>query len=330
MAYQTFKNRLQAQPLRLIYIFYWVMLAYILAALMFWYLSLNNQTKKIYDFRMQSVSANDPQRAQKEREIESLKDRKIAQYAAESATILLLILAGATLVFRLIRRQLRQSQQLANFMMAITHELKTPIAVTRLNLETMQMRKLNEDQKNQLIRSTIQEANRLNTLCNNMLLTSQIDSGGYTLTSERFDLGILVNDSVEDFTTRFPTRTIDVNVEDENMITSDKLLLQLVINNLLDNALKYSAKDNVVLIKVFQNRGKIFLQVIDEGQGINAAEKGKIFDKYFRGANTRAKGTGLGLYLTKEIVKQHQGAIHVKDNYPRGSVFEIEFKSSKS
>ncbi len=330
MAYQTFKNKLKAKPLRIIYIFYWSMLSYILAALIFWFLALNSQTKKIYDFRMQSVSANDPRRPEKEREIESLKDRKIAQYGAESATMLLLILAGAIFIFRLIRKQFRQSHQLQNFMIAITHELKTPIAVTRLNLETIQMRKLNENQKDQLIRSTIQEANRLNTLCDNMLLTSQIDSGGYTLTNERFDLGILVNDSVVDFTNRFPNRTIDVNVEDENIITSDKLLLQLVINNLLDNALKYSGKDNVVLIKVFQNNRKIFLQVIDEGQGIDAGEKGKIFDKYFRGANTQAKGTGLGLYLTKEIVKQHHGTIHVKNNYPRGSVFEIQFKTSKS
>jgi signal transduction histidine kinase len=215
-------------------------------------------------------------------------------------------------------------------MMAITHELKTPIAVTRLNLETMQMRKLDDDQKNQLISSTIQEANRLNTLCNNMLLTSQIDAGGYMIANEKFDLGIVVNDCVEDFKNRFPSRNIEVDIKNENMISGDKLLLQLAINNLLDNALKYSGKDNVVLIKIFKPDRTIFLQVIDEGRGIDAGEKRKIFDKYFRGVNTQTKGTGLGLYLTKEIVRQHHGSITVINNIPHGSVFEIQFKIPKS
>lgn len=330
MAYEILKNKLKAKPLRIIFTFYWFLLAYILSALVFWYIALNNQTKEIYVFRMQTISANDIQHAQKVNKIEALRDRKTAQYAGEGAIFLLLILAGAIIIFSLTRKQLRLSQQQQNFMMAITHELKTPIAVTRLNLETMQMRKLDAGQKKQLISSTIQEANRLNTLCNNMLLTSQIDSGGYAITNEKFDLGILVNDCVEDFTNRFPSRNIEVNVEDENIITGDKLLLQLAINNLLDNALKYSGKDNVVLIKVFQNIRKIFLQVIDEGRGIDIREKGKIFDRYFRGVNTQTKGTGLGLYLTKEIVRQHHGSISVINNIPHGSVFEIQFKIPKS
>lgn len=330
MAYEILKNKLKAKPLRIIYIFYWFLLAYILAALIFWYIALNNQTKRIYAFRERAISANDTQRAQKVKEIEALRDRKTTQYAGEGVIFLLLIIAGAILIFKLIRRQLRLSQLQQNFMMAITHELKTPIAVTRLNLETIQMRKLDEDQKKQLISSTIQEVDRLNALCNNMLLTSQIDAGGYLITNEKFDLGIVVNDCVEDFINRFPSRNIEVDVGDENMITGDKLLVQLAINNLLDNALKYSGKDNVVLIKVFQNHRKIFLQVIDEGRGIDAGEKRKVFDKYFRGISTQEKGTGLGLYLTKEIVRQHRGSITVINNTPHGSVFEIQFKIPKS
>jgi signal transduction histidine kinase len=330
MAYEILKNKIKAKPHRIIYIFYWFLLAYILAALVFWYIALNNQTKKIYEFGRQTISPNDIQYAQKIKKIESLRDRKTTQYTGEGIIFLLLILAGAILIFRLIRKQLRLSHLQQNFMMAITHELKTPIAVTRLNLETMQMRKLDDDQKNQLISSTIQEANRLNTLCNNMLLTSQIDAGGYMIANEKFDLGIVVNDCVEDFKNRFPSRNIEVDIKNENMISGDRLLLQLAINNLLDNALKYSGKDNVVLIKIFKPDKAIFLQVIDEGRGIDAGEKRKIFDKYFRGVNTQTKGTGLGLYLTKEIVRQHHGSITVINNIPHGSVFEIQFKIPKS
>ena len=242
----------------------------------------------------------------------------------------LVILTGAVLVFRLINKQLIQSQQQQNFMMAITHELKTPIAVTRLNLETMQMRKLEYSQQQKLIRNTIQEANRLNALCNNMLLLSQINSGGYTVTNEKFDLATLANDCAEDFITRFPERKIEIDAPDEIMITGDKLLLQLAINNLLDNAIKYSGKDGMVIIRTFRDNEKMVLQVMDDGSGISDDEKKKIFDKYFRGAQMQTKGTGLGLYLSKKIVTQYHGDISVKNNNPQGCIFEIKFKLSKN
>jgi signal transduction histidine kinase len=159
---------------------------------------------------------------------------------------------------------------------------------------------------------------------------SQINSGGYTLTNEKFDLATLANDCAEDFIVRFPQRKIEVEAADEIIITGDKLLLQLAINNLLDNAIKYSGKDDVVLIKVFQKDKKIRLRVYDQGYGVSDREKGKIFDKYFRGAQMQTKGTGLGLYLSKEIVKQHHGDINVTNNIPRGCIFEILFRSSNN
>lgn len=326
MASANFKNIFKVKPHRIIYIFYWFLLAYILAALIFWFIALNNQNRQLTNFKLQTITANDTNYLQKEKRVRQENDRKTAQYIGEGTTFLLLILAGAALVFRLINKQFRQSEQQQNFMMAITHELKTPIAVTRLNLETMQMRKLEYSQQQKLISSTIQEANRLNTLCNNMLLMSQIDSGRYTFTKERFDLATLVNDCAEDFITRFPARKIDVEIPDEIIINGDKLLLQLAINNLLDNALKYSGKEDVVLIKLFLDNEMIRLQVIDQGRGVSEKEKEKIFEKYFRGAQMQTKGTGLGLYLSKEIVKQHHGNISVANNAPRGCIFEIQFK----
>lgn len=329
MAYQILKNKFKLRSLRIIYIFYWFLLIYILAALTFWYIALKKQNTEIFHYRKEIVAVNDPRYIQKMEKIENGRQRKIMQYDGEAITFLLLLIAGAFFIFRLIRRQLLQSHQQQNFMIAITHELKTPIAVTKLNLETMQIRKLDPVQQKKLIQRTIEEANRLNNLCNNMLLMSQIDAGGYTLANEKFDLATFAGDSTEDFINRFPDRKIEMELKEEIMITGDRLLLQLAINNLLDNAIKYSGKDDVVLVKVFQKHRNIFLQVIDEGIGITEREKGKIFEKYFRGAQMQAKGTGLGLYLTREIVKQHHGDIRMTNNIPRGCVFEIRFKTSK-
>jgi signal transduction histidine kinase len=330
MDYRILKNKLTIKPLRVIYIFYWFLLAYILAALVFWFIALNDQNTELVNFRIQAIESNDIHRLQEERRIKFEGHRKTAQYTGEGFTFLLLILTGAFLVFRFIKRQLVQSEQERNFMMAITHELKTPIAVTKLNLETMQIRKLEFGQQQKLIRSTIQEANRLNTLCNNMLLLSQIDTGGYTLMKERIDLSTLANDCAEDFIARFPERKIEVDVHDETIIIGDRLSLQLAINNLLDNALKYSGKDDVVLIKVYKENKKIHLQVIDTGHGISRKEKERVFEKYFRGAQMQTKGTGLGLYLSKEIVKQHHAYISMTNNIPHGCVFEMQFRSSKN
>lgn len=330
MSYQILKNKFKVRPLRIIYIFYWFLLIYILSALTFWYIALKKQNTELFLYRLEMVGTNEAGHVQKVKKIEQERQRKIMQYDSEAITFLLLLLSGAFLIFRLVRRQLLQSQQQQNFMMAITHELKTPIAVTKLNLETMQIRKLDPVQKQKLIQSTIEEANRLNTLCNNMLFMSQIDAGGYTLAKEKFDLATFTGDCAEDFITRFPGRKIEMELKDEIMITGDKFLLQLAINNLLDNAIKYSGKDDVVLVKVFQKQRKIILQVIDEGKGITPRERGKIFEKYFRGAQMQAKGTGLGLYLTREIVKQHHGDIKMTNNVPRGCVFEIRFKTSKN
>lgn len=279
---------------------------------------------------MEMIVADVAGHTKMEKKIENERERKIIQYDSEGITFLLLLIAGAILIFRLVRRQLLTSHQQQNFMMAITHELKTPIAVTKLNLETMQIRKLDPTQQKKLIQRTIEEANRLNSLCNNMLLMSQIDAGGYTLAREKFDLATLASDCAEDFITRFPDREIESEVKDEIMITGDKLLLQLAINNLLDNAIKYSGKDDVVLIKVFQKHRRVILQIIDEGKGISVRERERIFEKYFRGAQTQTKGTGLGLYLTREIAKQHHGNVTMTNNIPRGCIFEIKFKISKN
>jgi signal transduction histidine kinase len=330
MDYQLLKTKIKRRPLRIIYIFYWFLLAYIIAALVFWYIALNKQNEEIYSYKVRMIEMNVAHSEKKLQQLNEDKNIKIAQYIGEGATFLLLIIAGAIFVFRIINKELTLSKQQQNFMMAITHELKTPIAVTKLNLETMQIRKLDYEQQQKLIRSTIQESNRLNALCNNMLLLNQIDTGGYTFTNEKIDLGTLANDCADDFLERFPSRKIEVSAEDEAVINGDKLLLQLAINNLLDNAIKYSGKDSLVLLKVFQDNKKIYFQVIDEGQGVPEKERGKIFEKYYRGAQMQTKGTGLGLYLTKEIVRQHHGYIGMTNNKPHGCIFEIQFKLSRN
>ena len=323
---EAFKSRLKIKRPLTIYILYWFLLSYILAALVFWFIALNRQNMQLSQYRMDMIDVDDISHAEKQNKITEEQNRKTGQYIGEGITFLLLISAGAVFVFRAISRQFKQAHQQENFMMAITHEFKTPIAVTKLNLETLQKRLLNDEQRQKLISSTIQEANRLNALCNNMLLTSQIEAGGYKMVLERIDFSSLVKECTQDFTVRFPNRKIETQLPEEALINGDMLLLQLAVNNLLDNAIKYSGKEDIVLLKMLKGSKGIHLQVIDEGEGISNKEKENVFEKYYRGSQGKTKGTGLGLYLTKKIVQAHNGTIKIENNLLRGTIFEIMLK----
>ncbi|MEY2918033.1 MAG: hypothetical protein RIS73_1747 [Bacteroidota bacterium] len=314
-----------------IFFIYWFLLAYIVAALVWWFIALNQQNEQATIFKLQQLKTDRPQYTEQVYKIEQGEKRKAAQYIGEGVTFFLLIMAGAVFVFRAVRKQLKFSQEQQNFMMALTHELKTPIAVAKLNLETLQKRKLEEPQQQRLIQNTLQEANRLNSLCNNMLLSSQIESSGFQVSKEELNFSEIVKGCVQDFITRYPHRNIKTIVQDEIFTNADQLLLQMAVNNLIDNAIKYSSKETAITILVTAEKNKITLQVKDEGKGISNEEKQKIFKKFYRIGNTAtkaAKGTGLGLYLTKRIIQQHNGNISVTDNFPAGSIFAITLDSS--
>ncbi len=314
------------KKLNTIFIIYWILLAYIIAALVWWFMALNKQNKQMAVYKMQQLNTTSLTYTTDIEKLQNQQKRKTFQYLGEGITFFLLILAGAIFIFRAVRKQLRFGREQQHFMMALTHELKTPIAVATLNLETLQKRKLEEPQQQKLIRNTLQEANRLNTLCNNMLLSSQIDASNYTLTNEDVNLSELVETSIAEYKNRFPSYQFIKNIIENNYVIGDRMLLQIAVNNLIDNAIKYSPKETEIIINLLVHNNQTILQVVDNGKGISQLEKQKIFEKFYRVGNEAtkgAKGTGLGLYLTKNIIGKHKGNISVTDNLPNGSNFEI-------
>ncbi len=321
----------KSKKLRSIFFLYWFLLAYILAALIWWFIALNRQNRQMTKYELEQLKQTDKNYQSAVDEIRSLEKRKTTQYLGEGVTFFLLIVAGAVFVFRAIRRELRISEQQQNFMIAITHELKTPISVAKLNLETMQKRKLDEQQQQRLLQTTLEETNRMNALCNNMLLSSQMEAGGYPFTNEETNISELVGKCVADFVTRYPQQKIEATIAPDIFINGDRLLLQMLANNLIDNAIKYGPKELPVIVLLSEENGKIIFSVKDLGKGIAAGERDKIFNKFYRVGNVAtksAKGTGLGLHLTKKIAKQHNANISVTDNNPSGAIFTVTLNSS--
>jgi K+-sensing histidine kinase KdpD len=316
--------------LAIVTIVYWFLLLYVVAALVFWFVELNSQNNAMAQMRLVELNKDDPNYIAKVEVIEAAQKRKTSQYIGEGTTFLALTIVVAVFVFRATRRQFVLSHQQQNFMMAVTHELKTPIAVTRLNLETLQKRKLDEEMQQKLIANTLQEANRLNILCNNILLAAQLDAGVYSANKQEVHFSDIVNVCVKDFATRYPQRHIIGNVQKNINVQGEELLLQMLVNNLVENALKYSPKEGVIEIVLSEEDKKVELKIKDEGAGIANDEKKKIFNKFYRTGNENvrtAKGTGLGLYLCRKIVKSHGGNIAVTDNQPSGSIFTVTFNA---
>jgi two-component system, OmpR family, sensor histidine kinase CiaH len=323
-------KRLKKQRLAFITLVYWFLLIYIVAALVWWFISLENQNRQMFIYRLAQIDKNEPDYNQKLAKIEDERKRKTTQYIGEGSTFLLLILVVAVFVYRATKRQIILSQQQQNFMMAVTHELKTPIAVARLNLETLQKYKLDEAKQQKLISNTLQETERLNTLTNNILVTAELESGHHAISKQEINLSELIKGSVKDFYTRIPDRAIQEDIAENIFVAGERLLLQMLLNNLLDNALKYSDKETAVKVELKKIKDRAVLKILDEGEGIADEEKKRVFQKFYRvGSETtrKAKGTGLGLYLCKRIVHDHEGTITVHDNVPKGSIFIVSLEA---
>ena len=307
---------------------YWVLLTYIVALLAWWFIELQTRSRQMASYKLQELKMDDPRYELKLINILAEQQRKTAQYVGEGSTFLLLILIGAVYVYREVRRQILLQQQQQNFMMAVTHELKTPIAVTKLNLETLLKHKLDEQKQQKLIQSALQETSRLDTLANNILVASQLEGAGYSPTKEEIDFSALTLRAFDDFSHRFPARRWESAIGQDCQVQGDPLLLQMLVNNLVENALKYSPKEGIIQIALKKEGSRIVFSVKDQGPGIPDNEKKKIFSKFYRTGSeeTRtAKGTGLGLYLCRRIAADHKATIKVSDNSPIGSIFTVVF-----
>ncbi len=312
-----------------------LMLLYILAALVWWFISLELQNDNMHAYKLNQLQTAISKQNNGEvynTELYKIEDeyrRNRIKYAGEGIVFLGLILLGAFYIYRSIRRQIQMQRQQENFMMAVTHELKTPIAVSKLNLETLLKHNLDEQKQTKIIRMTLEETKRLDFLTNNILVSSQLESKGYQINKEDIDFSTLLRDRVKEFRSRFPETNFIEEIEHDSEVNGDPLLLQILVNNLLENAVKYSEKGSTLKVGLTKADGEVVMKIYDEGSGVPDEEKNNIFSKFYRIGNEttrKAKGSGLGLYLCKKIGKDHNADISVTDNEPKGSIFVVKFK----
>ena len=310
---------------------YTLLFFYVIAAILFWGYSLNKQSKiisklEIEKIELQKINNTVINYQQALKNIEEKKKRRTKQYIGEGSTFLLIILLSAAIVYIAYYRQRKLSKLQENFMLSVTHELKTPIAGIKLNMQTLEKRKLEESIQAKLIKSSVIETDRLNDLCNNILIATQLENAKNVLYNEEILLNQLLIEIVDEFKNRFNYLQIELNLKTEKTIHGEHTLWKLLISNLIENARKYSPKEEKIIVELYVENNKTKIAVKDQGRGISDDDKSKIFQKFYRvgNENTRTtKGTGLGLFIVKKIVKLYKYDITVKNNKPKGSIFEV-------
>ena len=264
----------------------------------------------------------------------------------EGSFLFLGLLVGVWFISRTFNKEMELTQQRQNFLLSVTHELKSPLASISLVLQTIKRRNIDEEKKQHLTTNALKEADRLNELVNNILLSTKLDTS-YEVNPEAFNLVDLTEDLLEKYQIKFPKVHFEIISDKMPLLFADRQGILSVMSNLIENGAKYAIVNNplptsgnnmarntvaqlqedaYVKIKLKYDDEKFCVEVCDNGIGISITERKKIFDKFYRVGNemTRTtKGTGLGLYIVSQIIKAHKGTIRISDNEPQGSVFKI-------
>jgi len=254
----------------------------------------------------------------------------------------LVLLSGlsfiTSLVFRHLSVQLRLAKLYDNFISNVTHELKSPLSSIQLYLETLNERNVPPDTQKEFINLMTTDVNRLNNLINSILEISALEqkklSHDYQAQDAESTIKNLLIDSAEQF--RLKDEVLNISGSASCKIVTDAKTMKIVLDNLVDNAIKYSLDSVKIDVKLSCNQKKFIIEFSDSGIGIPPGELKKVFNKFHRIQNNNVpnvKGTGLGLYWTKEIIRNHGGKISaLSEGDDKGTKFTIElpvYRASK-
>jgi signal transduction histidine kinase len=259
------------------------------------------------------------------------RDRRLALWRAAGEAIFLAaaILGGFTLIYRKLTEEMDLKLRQRNFTASVTHELKTPIASLRVWMETLFDRDLNAGQRAKIRTRMDQDLERLAELVNNLLDVARSEAGSMEVRPEPLDLGPWLRGIAEAMDQRLGPGSLGLRLElaEGVWVYADPKALAMVVENLLSNAFKYAPPPRATAVSLDMRGDAALITVSDQGAGIAAKDLGRVFQRFYRVGDemTRAvPGTGLGLFLAKEIVQRHGGEIRASSRgLGHGSTFTI-------
>jgi len=324
---------LQKSPFK---IFYFVF-AYIIAFSVWWAYLLFDKNETAFKEKIElnkiNFESKDSENILYENSLEykqivaKYKRQKVMILSEGSFFILLLVL-GLLQVRRTFKREIELAAQQRNFLLSITHELKSPLSSVKLSLQTLMKRVLDSEQKDKLLSNSISDVVRLESLVDNILFAAKIERDAHGFSNEDLNLSNLCEAVANKFLDNKKKIILVKEFKEDIYFNTDRMGFTSVLINLIENAMKYSDENSEINLSLKDNENFIFLEIRDQGYGIPKEEKEKVFEKFYRIGNEdtrKSKGTGLGLYIVKRFVEIYNGTISLADNLPKGAVFKISF-----
>ncbi|MBK7638645.1 MAG: two-component sensor histidine kinase [Bacteroidetes bacterium] len=304
------------------------LLTYITIFIIWWSFLLIDKNKRYF-----ALLENAQTIVESEKKGMSIVEEKKKQELMIIAEGLTFLLISWAILFRLRKtlfKEVKLANQQRNFLLSITHELKSPIASALLNTQTQIKRNLDSEKRQLLDTNTEKDLKRLGSLVDKILLAAKVEDNSASFFKEKFNLSQLVNEVFTDWELQWNDKfKFNADVSNDIFISGDKSLINSLISNLLENAIKYSNEGDSILVKLFQNETSVSLFVSDMGKGIPIAEQKQIFNKFYRIGNEETRttiGTGLGLFIVKQVALMHQAEIEVESEIGNGTIFKIFFR----
>ncbi len=299
-----------------------IVFVYMMAALTWWTILLLRQNEMIFALNNQQMPFLNGADALK------LYTKQKNMIYAEGLVIGLSLMMGMLFIYRVFKKEIINLKSQNNFLLAFSHELKSPLTSINLSLDTLKKRSLPQETQKEICDIAINESKRLENLINSILMVVKIDN--FTMHFESLDLRKILKDIVEVCNSTNEQKVhVKLDIEDDDFhFNADKMAIQSIFINLIENAVKYG-DGKEVFVKLAKREEMIIFEVADMGKGIPNNEKNKIFNRFYRRgdeATRTAKGTGLGLYIVKKLTDLHKANIIVEDNKPTGTIFKVSFQ----
>ncbi|PJE58486.1 MAG: hypothetical protein COU81_00480 [Candidatus Portnoybacteria bacterium CG10_big_fil_rev_8_21_14_0_10_36_7] len=250
-------------------------------------------------------------------------------------SIAIVLLFLSYIITRNFEKLMELNQMKTEFISIISHQLRTPLSATRWAVSTMLAGGQTEEDKLSYLALLKENNDRMVRLLNDLLLVARIEQGRVDFKPQKFLMQDVAAQVVNNFKNYAKANNVNIVVEggDENcLVMADPEYIKLVIQNLVDNSVRYIVKKGQVTVKTFLKRGNVVCAVKDTGVGIPLSDQNQIFQKFFRSKNVmryQTEGTGLGLFIAKAIIEFSGGKMYFKSKENQGSIFYFTLPIAK-
>jgi signal transduction histidine kinase len=240
----------------------------------------------------------------------------------EGAFLGLMLLASVALVLRSMQREMRTARRQQNFLSAVTHELKSPLASARLYVESLELGRADGEKRQRYLKHAREDLDRLRDMIEDLLQSARLSTTGPELIPSRIELAETVDRVLALMKQEHVTNNAEVSFEGAPVhVNVDGAAVETVVRNLLSNAVKYGGEPAHIDVRVGREDDRALLVVRDHGPGLNGAKD--IFDPFVRGGDEMVRtrqGVGLGLYLVDQLVRASGGSVHARDDLAGGGL----------